>query len=65
MKTRRCGIPSISYAKNRRTGSLAVEAFVCHPDWDEPQKIALVKSRPQDRDAKKPTLSCDLGPAAA
>ena len=51
--------------KKQEDGSLAVEVFVCHPDWDEPQKIALVKSRPQDRDAKKPTLSCDLGPAAA
>ncbi len=39
--------------------SLTVEVLVCHPDWEEPQKVASMHSRPQDSDAA-PTLRCDL-----
>jgi hypothetical protein len=39
-------------------GSLAVEVVVCHPDWNEPKKIASILSHPQDREAKKPALEC-------
>jgi hypothetical protein len=45
--------------KQQEDGSLAVEVLVCHPDWEEPQKVASIHSRPQDSDAT-PTLRCDL-----
>jgi hypothetical protein len=46
-------------------GSLTVEVVVCHPDWEEPKKIASIHSQPHDRDAQKPTLKCDLRTSAA
>ena len=41
--------------KEHPDGSIAVEAVVCHPDWNEPMEIASIQSHPQDREAKKPT----------
>jgi hypothetical protein len=46
--------------KERADGSLTIEILVCHPDWEEPQAIAAIHSRPQDRDETAPRLSCDL-----
>jgi hypothetical protein len=45
--------------KQHEDGSLTVEVLVCHPDWEEPQKVASIHSRPQDSDAAA-TLRCDL-----
>ncbi len=45
--------------KQHEDGSLTVEVLVCHPDWEEPQKVASIHSRPQDSHAV-PTLKCDL-----
>ncbi len=45
--------------KQQEDGSLTVEVLVCHPDWEEPQKVASIHSRPQDSDAA-PTLRCDF-----
>lgn len=41
-------------------GSLTVEVLVCHPDWEEPQRVAAIHSRPQDSDLSGPSLKCDL-----
>ena len=46
--------------KEQTDGSLTVEVFVCHPDWEEPQTIAAIHSRPQDSDTGAPSLKCDL-----
>jgi hypothetical protein len=52
--------------KEQRNGSLTVEVFVCHPDWEETQKVASIHSRPHGGDANAPILRCDfdLQPAA-
>ena len=36
------------YAKADREGNLVVEVLVFNPDWDEPLRIASIRSRPQD-----------------
>ncbi len=46
--------------KEQEDGSLTVEVLVCHPDWEEPQIIAAIHSRPQDNDTAAPSLKCDL-----
>jgi hypothetical protein len=33
--------------KERADGTLSVEIVVCHPDWDEPVRIASVESNPK------------------
>ena len=46
--------------KEQDDGSLAVEVVVCHPDWDEPVRIASIQSNPSDEKAAQPTLRCDF-----
>jgi hypothetical protein len=46
--------------KENDDGSLAVEVVVCHPDWDEPMRIASIQSNPSDEKAAEPTLRCDF-----
>ncbi len=46
--------------KEQDDGSLAVEVVVCHPDWDEPVRIASIQSNPSDQTAAEPTLRCDF-----
>jgi hypothetical protein len=36
------------YAKEDREGNLVVEVLVFNPDWDEPLRIAAIRSRPHD-----------------
>ena len=36
------------HAKEDREGNLVVEVLVFNPDWDEPLRIASIRSRPQD-----------------
>ena len=36
------------YAKEDQEGNLVVEVLVFNPDWDEPLRIASIRSRPQD-----------------
>lgn len=44
------------YAKEDQDGNLVVEVLVFNPDWDEPLRIASIRSRPQD-----PTCLTALG----
>jgi len=46
--------------KEQDDGSLAVEVVICHPDWDEPLRIASIQSKPSDENAVEPTLCCDF-----
>jgi len=46
--------------KEQDDGSLTVEVVVCHPDWDEPVRIASIQSNPADEKAAEPTLHCDF-----
>ena len=46
--------------KEQGNGSLTVEVLICHRDWEEPQTIAAIHSRPQDSDTVAPSLKCDL-----
>lgn len=46
--------------KEQPDGSLTVEVLVCHPDWEEAQTIASIRSRPQDDGRATPSLKCDL-----
>jgi hypothetical protein len=41
-------------------GSLAVEVVVFHPDWEEPVRIASLRSRPADLSPAAAALRCDL-----
>ena len=36
------------YANEDQDGNLVVEVLVFNPDWDEPLRIASIRSRPQD-----------------
>jgi len=36
------------YAKEDQDGNLVVEVLVFNPDWDEPLRIASIRSRPHD-----------------
>jgi hypothetical protein len=36
------------YAKEDQDGNLVVEVLVFNADWDEPLRIASIRSRPQD-----------------
>jgi hypothetical protein len=36
------------YAKQDAEGTLVVEVLVFNPDWDEPLRIASIRSRPKD-----------------
>src|SRR5882724_1790775 len=46
--------------KEQDDGSLSVDVVVCHPDWDEPLRIASIQSNPSDANPAEPTLRCDL-----
>jgi len=45
--------------KAQEDGSLAIEAIVFHPGWDEPLRIACIRSSPLDRNSAE-TLQCDF-----
>ena len=36
------------YAKHCTDGHLEIEVLIFNPDWDEPIRIASIRSRPQD-----------------
>lgn len=44
--------------KEQPDGSLTVEVLICHPDWDEPQRVVSISSRPQDKDSVASSLKC-------
>jgi hypothetical protein len=46
--------------KEQRNGSLTVEVLVCHPNWEETQKVASIHSRPHDSQANAQILRCDF-----
>jgi len=46
--------------KEEPNGSLTVEVLVCHPDWEETQKIASIHSRPRGSEANAPILRCEF-----
>ena len=47
------------YAKQTPDGDLIVEVLIFNPDWDEPLRIASIRSRPTDRSCLTP-LACGL-----
>lgn len=47
------------YAKQAPDGDLIIEVLVFNPDWDEPLRIACIRSRPADRSCLTP-LACAL-----
>jgi hypothetical protein len=47
------------YAKQNAEGDLVVEVLVFNPDWDEPVRIACIRSRPEDSSCVTP-LACGL-----
>src|SRR5712692_2154345 len=47
------------YAKQTPEGDLIVEVLVFNPDWDEPLRIASIRSRPEDASGLTP-LACAL-----
>jgi hypothetical protein len=46
--------------KELADGTLSVDVVVCHPDWDEPVRIASVESNPKAGPAKAPALNVNL-----
>ena len=46
--------------KEQDDGSLAVEVVVFHPDWDEPLRIASIRSNPSDGNVEESTLRFDF-----
>ena len=46
--------------KEQDDGSLAVEVVVFHPDWEEPLRVASIRSRPRDLTPTTAALRCDL-----
>lgn len=49
--------------KEQADGTLTVEIVVCHPDWDEPVRVASVESNPKGPEA--PALTVSLKPKGA
>ena len=47
------------YAKQNPDGDLIVEVLVFNPEWDEPLRIASIRSRPEDKSSLTP-LVCGL-----
>lgn len=47
------------YAKQTPEGDLIVEVLVFNPDWDEPLRIASIRSRPADKSCVT-ALTCGL-----
>lgn len=45
------------YARKRDRGELIVEVLVFNPDWEEPLRIAGIRSRPEDTSSLVP-LGC-------
>jgi len=46
--------------KEQDDGLLAVEVLVFHPEWDEPIRIASIKSNFSKGSTSEPGLRCDL-----
>ncbi len=46
--------------KEQDDGSLLVEVVVFHPAWDEPLRIASIRSNPSDKNAPEPAIRCDF-----
>lgn len=51
--------------KERADGTLTVEIVVCHPDWDEPVRVASVESNPKAGPTEASALTIKLGQKAA
>jgi hypothetical protein len=47
------------YARKSDDGELVVEVLVFNPDWEEPLRIACIRSRPEDTSCLVP-LGCSL-----
>jgi hypothetical protein len=46
--------------KEQDDGSLMVEVVVFHPDWDEPLRIASIRSNASDKNTPEPAIHCDF-----
>jgi hypothetical protein len=53
-------VRTLGVSDEKDDGSLAVQAVLCNPDWDEPLRIASIQSNPKNSDAAEPVLRCDL-----
>jgi hypothetical protein len=51
--------------KERADGTLTVDIIVCHPDWDEPVRVASVESNPKAGPTEASGLSINLKPKGA
>ncbi len=51
--------------KEREDGSLTVDVVVCHPDWEEPVRIASVESNPNGGPTMAAALTINLKPKGA
>jgi hypothetical protein len=46
------------YARKNDDGELVVEVLVFNPDWEEPLRIACIRSRPEDTSCLVPLGCC-------
>jgi hypothetical protein len=46
--------------REQENGVLVVEVIICHPDWEEPLKIATLESNLRDSRPEQMALKCDL-----
>lgn len=46
------------YARKKDDGELIVEVLVFNPDWEEPLRIASIRSRPEDTSGLVPLGCC-------
>jgi hypothetical protein len=51
--------------KEGADGTVTVEIVLCHPDWDEPVRIALIESNPKAGPTEASALTIKLGQKAA
>ena len=51
--------------REQEDGSLTVEVVVCHPDWEEPVRVASMESNPNGGPAKAAALTINLKPKDA
>lgn len=51
--------------KERGDGTLNVEIIVCHPDWNEPVRIASVESNPKAGPFEAAAVTVNFKPKGA
>jgi len=51
--------------QERPDGTITVDIIVCHPDWDEPVRVATVESNPKAGPTEASALTITLKPKGA